>query len=177
MNHPLYWVLGIVTALRCAELVHAARNTRRLKAEGAIEIAPEQYPFFIALHAGWIVWMAVAISPDVQPLWWLLGLFGLLQIGRVWAIASLGKFWTTRIITLPGAPLVRRGPYAFMPHPNYAIVAGELAVLPLAFGNWTIAIIASVLNAALLGWRISVENRALAKRAPSNVRDGAGASK
>lgn len=90
----------------------------------------------------------------------------MLQVLRVWTVASLGGYWTTRVISLPGAPLVRHGPYRFLRHPNYAIVCAEIAVLPLAFGAVELAIVFSILNAALLSWRIRVEERALASRRP-----------
>ena len=67
--------------------------------------------------------------------------FLFLQAARIWVIASLGRFWTTRIISLPGEPLVRRGPYRFAPHPNYLIVIGEIAILPLAFGEIEVAVV------------------------------------
>ena len=94
-----------------------------------------------------------------------LGAFAGLQALRLWIIHSLGPFWTTRVITLPGAPLVRRGPYRFLRHPNYVVVVAEIAVLPLVFGAWRIAAVFSVLNLALLAWRIRIEQRALAPRA------------
>lgn len=96
--------------------------------------------------------------------WPLLVLFALLQLARLWVIASLGPFWTTRVITLPGAPLIRRGPYRWLRHPNYLIVAGEIAVLPLAFGAWTIALVFSVANALLLAYRIRIEEEAALAR-------------
>jgi methyltransferase len=79
-------------------------------------------------------------------------------------VASLGPYWTTRIITLPDAPLVRRGPYRFLRHPNYVVVAAEIAVLPLVFGAWPIALVFSLLNAVMLAWRIRIEEQALASR-------------
>ena len=88
----------------------------------------------------------------------------LVQPLRIWIIASLGPYWTTRIITVPGEPLVRRGPYRFFRHPNYIVVCAEIGVLPLAFGAVEIAIVFSILNAALLSWRIRVEERALQGR-------------
>jgi len=94
----------------------------------------------------------------------LLGLYGLLLGFRLWVMVSLGPYWTTRIITLPQAPLVRRGPYRFMRHPNYAVVAAEIAVLPLVFGAWHIAVVFSLLNLLLLRLRIRVEDAALASR-------------
>jgi methyltransferase len=87
-----------------------------------------------------------------------------LQGMRLWVIASLGPYWTTRIITLPNAALVRRGPYRYLRHPNYAVVIAEIAALPLAFGAWDIAVAFSALNAALIAWRIRVEDRILDPR-------------
>jgi methyltransferase len=94
----------------------------------------------------------------------LLLAFAVLQGLRLWVLMSLGRYWTTRVITLPDAPLVRRGPYRFLRHPNYLVVAAEIAVLPLAFGAWAVAAVFSALNAALLAWRISLEDHALAPR-------------
>ena len=87
-----------------------------------------------------------------------------LLAARAWTIWSLGPYWTTRVITLPGALLVRRGPYRYLRHPNYVVFAGEIAVLPLIFGAWRLALLFSVLNAALLWHRIRVEDAALAPR-------------
>jgi methyltransferase len=157
----LWLVLALVAIQRVAELVHSNRNTRRLLAQGAVETGAVQYPFIVALHAAWLATMAIAIPASTMPNWWLLGVYALLQPLRIWTIASLGPRWTTRIITLPGAALVRRGPYRFARHPNYAIVCAEIAVLPLAFGALEIAIVFSILNAALLSWRIRSEERAL----------------
>lgn len=88
----------------------------------------------------------------------------MLQAGRIWVIASLGRFWTTRIVTLEDAPLVRRGPYRFLRHPNYVVVAAEIVVLPLVFGAWQLALIFGALNLGVLAWRIRVEEQALKPR-------------
>lgn len=161
-------VLAIVLALlaveRIAELIHAERNTRGLRARGGIEIAAYQYPFIVLFHASWLVALAFLIPKSPTPNWWLLAVFGLLQAARLWVLATLGPYWTTRIITLPGAPLVRRGPYRYVSHPNYLIVALEIAVLPLAFGAWQLAVIATIINGALLWWRIAAEEAALRPR-------------
>jgi methyltransferase len=99
------------------------------------------------------------------PLHWAwLVVFVTLQGLRIWVLTILGPYWTTRIVTLPGAPLVQKGPYRFVRHPNYAIVVAEIVSLPLVFGEVTVAIVFTLLNAAVLAWRISVEDRALAKR-------------
>ena len=116
------------------------------------------------LHGAWLVAVFALVPPEAPVSWPLLALYGLLQVGRAWVLVTLGRYWTTRVITVPGAPLVRRGPYRLMRHPNYLVLAGEIAVLPLAFGAWEIALVFSLANAALLAWRIRVEDAALAPR-------------
>ena len=160
----LWIVLALVAAQRLAELTYARRNTRSLLAEGAHETGAGHYPLVVAVHALWLAALAVFVPADQPPNWPLLGIFVVLQGLRLWVLASLGRYWTTRIITLPGAPLVRRGPYRFLKHPNYRVVAGEILVLPLAFGAWEIALIFSLANAAVLAWRIHCEARALSER-------------
>ncbi|HZC37487.1 MAG TPA: isoprenylcysteine carboxylmethyltransferase family protein [Sphingomicrobium sp.] len=155
-------ILALVTLQRVGELWLSNRNTRRLLAQNAREVGASHYPLIVAVH---VLWLAA--------LWWLapgrhiygfwLALYFLLQLARVWVLATLGPRWTTRIIILPGAPLVTRGPYRFVNHPNYVVVIGEIAVLPLVFGLWQIALIFTVLNAAVLTIRIREENRALAR--------------
>lgn len=161
----LYVVLVLVALQRGVELWYATRNTRRLLARGGVEYGANQYPFFVALHLGWLISMALLIPWNRQPDWTLLWIYVALQPLRVWAVASLGPYWTTRIISVPGEPLVHRGAYRFFRHPNYVVVCAEIAVLPLAFHATEIAIVFSFLNAALLSWRIRVEERALEHRA------------
>ncbi len=158
----LYGVLAFVAAQRLIELHVARKHADALLARGGIEIAREQHPWFIALHAAWLLAMFDFVPPTAMPNWSLLAAFALLQCARIWVIASLGPNWTTRVITVPGAPLVRKGPYRFVRHPNYAIVALEIAFLPLAFGAWTIAAAFTIANAVLLTWRIKAEDRAIA---------------
>jgi methyltransferase len=162
---PLVWVLGLVVVQRLAELVLASSNTRRLLARGAREIGRGHYPLFIALHASWLLAIALITPIRTEPNWPLIGVFVALQLMRVWVIATLGPYWTTRVITLEGAPLVRRGPYRLVRHPNYWIVVGEIAILPLAFHDYGVAAVWSLLNALLLRHRIRVETLALAQRA------------
>jgi methyltransferase len=153
-------VLAFVTAQRLAELLIAQRNTRALLAQGGREVGAQHYPYMVALHGCWIagLWLMAPGRP-VELAW--LCVFALLQIGRLWVIGTLKSRWTTRIIALPAAPLVSKGPYRFFAHPNYAVVVGEIAVLPLAFGMSIYAAIFSVLNALMLGVRITTEERAL----------------
>jgi methyltransferase len=160
----LWIVLALVALQRVVELLYSTRNTRRLLAMGGVETGAVQYPFIVLLHAAWLASMAAFIPAQTPPNWWLLGLYAAVQPLRVWTIATLGPYWTTRIISVPGAPIVRSGPYRFVRHPNYVIVCAEIALLPLAFGAVEIAIVFSILNASLLSWRIRVEERTLASR-------------
>ncbi len=155
-------VLAFVTLQRLAELALSQRNSRRLLARGAVEVAPGHYPFIVTLHALWLATLWVlGPGPPVELVPLLL--FALLQLARVWVIATLGERWTTRIIVLPGAPLVKTGPYRWFDHPNYLIVIAEFAVLPLVFGLPLVAIVFSILNALLLWVRIRDENKALGR--------------
>lgn len=153
-------ILALVTAQRLGELWLARRNTAALLAEGAREHGRGHYPLIVVVHAAWLAAMWV-FAPGQPISWPLIAVFVLLQIARLWVIASLGRRWTTRIIVTPGVPLVRRGPYRFTKHPNYLIVILEIAVLPLAFGLWEVALVFTLLNLAVLAIRISAENRAL----------------
>ena len=157
-------VIGLVVLARIAELVAARNNARRLLSEGAVELGRAHYPLIIAVHAAWFVTMLVVIPAGEPPVWPWLILFLLLQPLRFWILTSLGRYWTTRIITIPGAPLVRRGPYRFMRHPNYVVVELEIVTLPLAFGAWSLALIFGIANAAMLAWRIRIEDEALSDR-------------
>lgn len=159
-----YGLLAYTACGRLVELAYARRNTRRLRAAGAIEIGAGHYPLFVLLHGAWLASLALSVGPDVRVEPWLVALFALLQLARLWIIRTLGRFWTTRIMTLPGAPLVRSGPYRFLRHPNYLVVVAEIAVLPLAFGLVAQALIFSVLNGLLIAYRIRVEAAALASR-------------
>jgi methyltransferase len=155
-------ILSLVTAQRLAELVIASRNTARLIARGGHEIGASHYPLIVAVHSAWLVTLWL-LAPGKPIFWPLIGVFVLLQGARLWVLVTLGRRWTTRIIVLAGDPLVTRGPYRFLRHPNYAVVAGEIAVLPLAFGLVGIAILFSILNAAVLTIRIRSETGALSK--------------
>jgi methyltransferase len=157
-------IIVLVALQRLGELVYAQRNTSRLLARGAVEIGRRHYPLFVLLHASWLLALFIVVPRDASVDWPLLAIFVVLQALRLWVVATLGPFWTTRIVTLPGAPLVRNGPFRFVRHPNYLVVIGEIAVLPLVFGAWGIAIVFSLLNLALLAWRIRIEEAALAPR-------------
>jgi methyltransferase len=155
-------ILALVTLQRLVELWLSNRNTRRLLAQGAREFGGSHYPLIVAVHVLWLacLWWFAALRP-VDGFW--LVVFVLIELARIWVLASLGPRWTTRIIVLPDAPLVRRGPYRWLNHPNYVVVIAEIAVLPLVFGLWQATLIFSALNAAVLAIRIREENRALGR--------------
>lgn len=163
MNTP-YILLSIVVLERLAELALARHNTKCLLAAGAVEHGARHYSLFVMLHASWLVVLFLFVRPGMSISWPFVACYGLLIAGRVWVIVSLGRFWTTRVITMPGEPLVKGGPYRFLRHPNYLIVIGEIAILPLAFGAWRIAAVFSLLNLMLIRYRIRIEDRALAPR-------------
>lgn len=154
---PAVVLLAAVTAERLGELWLARRNTSALLARGAFEAAPGHYPLIVLLHATWLagLWMWGWDRP-LEP-WWL-AVFLTLQAVRVWVLMTLGPRWTTRIIVLPGVPLVTAGPYRFVSHPNYLVVVGEIAVLPLCLGLPWFALLYSAANLAVLAVRVRAEN-------------------
>ena len=155
-------ILALVTLQRLGELWLSSRNTRRLMAQGAREHGAGHYPLIVTVHALWLaaLWW-LALERPIDGFW--LALFVLIELVRIWVLATLGPRWTTRIIVLPGAPLVKRGPYRFVNHPNYWVVIGEIALLPLVFGLWQVALVFTLLNAAVLTLRIREENEALGR--------------
>jgi methyltransferase len=158
-------LLSFVTLQRLAELVHARRNTRRLLAEGAVEIGAGHYPFLVLLHAAWLATLWLWLLDGRAVFWWPAGVAYLfVEALRLWVMASLGRFWTTRILVPREAPLVRRGPYRYLQHPNYWVVALEIALLPLALDAWPLALAFSAANAIVLAWRIHIENTTLRPR-------------
>lgn len=159
-----YAIIVLVILQRLGELVLANRNTRRLKAQGGVEIGAEHYRFIVLLHMAWLMAVLWLLPAPLVIYWIWLVVFVVLQAARIWVIASLGPYWTTRIITVPGVPLVKRGPYRFVRHPNYLVVAGEILVLPLVFGEIWVAIFFSIANAAMLYMRIRQEETGLVTR-------------
>ena len=157
---PSIAILGFVTLQRLSELPVATANTKRLLAAGGREVAPRHYPLIVALHASWLITLWL-LAPGRPVNLAMLGLFALLQGLRIWTLRTLGARWTTRIIVVPGERLVMRGPYRFVDHPNYVVVVGEIAVLPLVFGLWQVAILFTLLNLVILAIRIRAENAAL----------------
>ncbi len=157
---PAVVLLTCVTAERLGELWLARRNTAALIARGAFEVAPRHYPLIVLLHAAWLasLW-AFGWDRPLDPLWLLV--FLALQGGRFWVLATLGRRWTTRIIVLPNAPLIAAGPYRYVSHPNYLVVIGEIAALPLCLGLPGLALLFSAANLAVLAIRVRAESAAL----------------
>jgi methyltransferase len=153
-------LLAFVTLQRGAELVWGRSNEAALRARGAVEVGAAHYPLIVLLHASWLGWLWFR-GWDRPLMWPFVIAFFLLQAARVWVLATLGRRWTTRVLFVPGETLVKRGPFRLIPHPNYAVVALEMVVLPLAFGLWGAASAFGLANLAMLAWRISVEERAL----------------
>jgi methyltransferase len=153
-------ILALVTLQRLSELVIARRNTTRLKEQGAIEHGASHYPVMVLLHTSWLLGLWT-FGWNATIIWPLLAAYIILQGFRFWILASIGKRWSTRILTVPGETLVARGPYKFIRHPNYLLVLLEVPLLPLALGLNGFALLFGVLNIAMLAWRISVEEKAL----------------
>jgi len=167
----VYLIVGVclVAIQRLLELAYSRSNERRLRAMGAVEFGARHYPLMVGLHT---LWLASTLVEGLQrgpqiPAWWPVPLvaFLLVQPLRYWAILSLGTNWNTRVLVVPGGKVVRSGPYRYLSHPNYVVVAVEILTFPLIFGAWITAIVFSLLNAALLLVRIRTENRALEEHA------------
>jgi methyltransferase len=156
-------ILSFVTLQRLAELVLAKRNTAYLLANGGREIGASHYPIIVLFHAAWLagLWY-FALGQNVN--WILMALFTILQAARIWVLATLGKRWTTRIILVPEKPLVVAGPFKYLNHPNYTVVALEIFILPLAFGLFYFAVVGGVINLCILAGRIAVEEQALSPK-------------
>jgi methyltransferase len=157
---PAAVLLTLVTIQRFAELWIARRNTIALLARGAHEVAHGHYPAMILIHALWLsgLWLIGSARP-IESGW--LVVFVALQMVRLWVMMTLGKRWTTRIIVLPGAPLITTGPYRLLSHPNYLVVIAEIAVLPLCLELPWYALAFSAANIAVLAIRVRAENESL----------------
>jgi methyltransferase len=160
-------LLAAVTLERLGELWLARRNTSALTASGAFEVSGAHYPAIVMMHSAWLIGLWIwAWNAPIDVAW--IAVFAALQLLRLWTLSTLGRRWTTRIIIVPGETLVARGPYRLLRHPNYAVVIGEIAVLPLCFHLTRYALIFSIANALVLTIRIRAENAALSKVSYAN---------
>lgn len=160
-------VLTIVIIQRLVELFIAKRNEKWMKSQGAFEAGASHYPYMVAMHVFFFVSLIVEVivfDRGFSPIWPLfLAIFLVAQLLRVWCLSSLGRYWNTKIIVLPNANVVRKGPYRWIRHPNYVIVATELIVLPLLFSAYFTAILFTILNIWMMSVRIPAEEQALKK--------------
>jgi methyltransferase len=154
------FLLAFVTLQRAGELLIARRNTAKLLRQGAVETGASHYPIMVMLHGAWLagLWW-LGWDNMLDP--WFTAAYGVSQIFRIWILTTLGRRWTTRILTVPGEVMVKKGPFKLFRHPNYMLVAVEVPLLPLALGLPWFAVVFGQLNLALLAWRIRAENRAL----------------
>lgn len=166
---PSQWAALLVGIQRLCELWLSRRNARLLLAEGGREIGAGHFPVLIAVHAGWLAAIAFAIPADAPVYWPIIAAYLAVQLGRYWVVGTLGRHWTFRVIDIPDAPLVRTGPYRWLRHPNYVVVVLEVALLPLAFGAWEIALVFSAANFAVLAWRLRLENTSIDRRASKSL--------
>ena len=154
----------LVLLQRGLEELYSTRNTRRLRKAGAVEVAPGYYRLIVVANLCWLAAIYFLLPHTAPVLVLPLGLYLLLQVARYWIIATLGHYWTHRIVTLENAPLVRSGIYRYCAHPNYVITILEMLLLPMVFGGWVQGAVSAALYAPILGYKIVLEDRALAPR-------------
>ncbi|MDE3839327.1 hypothetical protein C0966_08160 [Bacillus methanolicus] len=163
-----FWLfISVIIIQRILELIVAKQNEKWMKSQGAVEFGQKHYPIIVFVH---ILFFFVLITEvqsfhkDISPLWpLLLVAFLAAQAIRIWALLSLGRYWNTKILVLPGASVVKKGPYRYLKHPNYLVVALEFIIIPLMFHAFFTAILFSLLNIFVLSIRIPVEEKALTK--------------
>lgn len=167
LNVAVFFGVALVALQRLLELRYSRKNERQLRTKGAVERGPAHYPFMVAIHALWLLSTfveGILRGPELPAYWPVpLALFLLAQLLRYWAILSLGENWNVKVLVVPGMKLVRRGPYKYMRHPNYLVVAVEVLTFPLIFGAWVTGLVFSALNAVFLYVRIREENHALSE--------------
>ncbi len=166
LSFPALGLMTFIISQRLVELWWANRNTKRLISLGGKEFSPKHYSLIVALHTTWIVAILVLIlqNPAVELSTMYLTFFAILTAFRAWILVTLGSYFTTKIISLPGAPLRRSGPYRYMRHPNYLLVVCEIVVVPMIFGFWQIALFWGSVNVAVLYYRVKEEDKALSQR-------------
>ncbi len=155
--------MSFLVLQRLSELALARRNERWARAHGAVEYGQEHYPWMVALHTAFLLTLIIeyvfSVKTDINV--FILAVFGVLLVLKAWVVFTLGKYWNTRILRVPGAPLIRKGIYKYISHPNYVIVVLEIALIPMIFQLYFTAILFSVLNGLMLYIRIRAENKAL----------------
>ena len=159
------FVVGFVIFQRIIELLIARNNEKWIRSQGGYEVGAKHYPYMVAIHIGFfisLIFEFVAFKEGVSRFWLpLFVLFISLQLMRVWVISSLGRYWNTKILVLPGANVVKKGPFHLIRHPNYVVVTCEIIVIPLMFGAYFTAVVFTILNIIILSVRIPKEEAAL----------------
>lgn len=157
--------IAFIVTQRLIELQIAKSNAKYIESKGGFEVGASHYRFIVLLHISFFVLLILEVIglQKVPPSWWIIPftIFIFAQVLRVWCMTTLGRFWNTRIYILPGSEPVVKGPYKYLRHPNYVVVAIELLTIPLIFNAYITAIIISLLNAAVLNVRIRTEEQAL----------------
>lgn len=158
-------LIGIVILQRLIELRIARKNERWMRAQGAFEVGQSHYPYMVLMHLLFFISLIVEVTSAQMPLAtaWVLyfAIFLAAQGFRIWCLVTLGHFWNTKILILPGASVIKKGPYRWLRHPNYVIVSVELMTLPLMFNAYFTAFLFTVLNLCILRVRIPIEEQAL----------------
>lgn len=162
-----YLLFTVIAIQRTVELFIARRNEKWMKSKGAKEYGQKHYKLMVTIHLLFFVSLLVEKIFAQKPLneYWigLFIIFLITQAGRVWVITSLGRYWNTKIIVLPEADVIVKGPYKYIKHPNYFIVTVELIVIPLMFNAYWTLFIFALLNQFILSIRIPIEEKALAE--------------
>lgn len=160
-----YAMIAVIVMQRLIEVRIAKQNERWMKAQGGVEVGKDHYPWMVALHIAFFISLIIEVTITSVSLRLVsiisFGIVLIAQAIRIWALSSLGRYWNTKIIVLPEAPVVEKGPYRFLRHPNYTVVILEIAFIPLMFQAYWTAIVFSILNAWMLSVRIKVEEGAL----------------
>ncbi|HYK91817.1 MAG TPA: isoprenylcysteine carboxylmethyltransferase family protein [Acidobacteriota bacterium] len=157
--------VALLLAMRATELLIARRNGRWAREQGGVESGARHYPIMVGMHC--LFYVSLVAEHHFNPMGWnalwplWLGILALVEALRVWLILSLGRFWNTRIIVIPGGRRVAKGPYRFVRHPNYVVVTLEILLIPVICGAYLTALAFSIANALVLRTRIREEERAL----------------
>lgn len=162
-----YVFFSLIIIQRISELAIAKRNEKWMIDRGGIEHGSEHYPYIVALHSFFLLSLlceVMVFQREISALWYLLiPLLIITQMIRYWALMSLGPYWNTKIIIVPNDIVISKGPYQYLKHPNYIIVAVEILILPLLFQAYATALLFTLLNIVIMTVRIPTEEKALQK--------------
>lgn len=162
-----YLLFSLLIIQRITELFIAKRNEKWMLNRGGFEHGREHYPFIVALHVLFLLFLLLEVrifKKELTDLWYfLVPILALTQLIRYWSVFSLGNYWNTKIIIVPKEQVVSKGPYKYMKHPNYVVVAFEILLIPLLFQAYVTALLFTFLNIVMMTIRIPTEEKALQK--------------